>query len=405
MPLGSIYTSLTGLLTFSRGLDTISNNVANLNTPGFKRSDLLFRDLFYQQTLTGEANGEASYSRLGNGVTDRGTITSFSQGELQESGNDLDAAIDGNGFFVLREGEDIFYTRAGQFKLDEDYYLISTALEARVAGIDSDGNLIDINITDFRTYPANSTSQIKFVENLSTGSAEHEIQNVEVFDSLGLRHALTIHFENNSTVTPRSWLINIKDENGDIIAEDLEIRFQGNGTPEENFNSVSFTYQSGDALPAEITLLFGEPGSFTGATSFSSGNNSNLAVDSQDGYAAGSLLKASFERDGVLHFEYTNAQSQDGSRLALAWFNDLQSLQQIGQGLFLLEGQQVVQLGAPTEKGLGEIVGGTVEISNVELTEEFTALIIVQRGFQSASQVISVANEMIQQLLDITKGR
>lgn len=405
MALGSIYTGTTGLLTFSKGLDTISNNVANLNTVGYKRNDLLFRDLFYQLQVSGQNNEQPNPSWIGQGVTDGGTVTSFAQGEIQDTGNATDVAIDGNGFFILRRDSDTFYTRGGQFSFDDDGFLVSTVLNSRVAGVNASNNLVDLSIAGLRTNPAQATSRVTFFNNLSTGSTSHVINDLEVIDSLGEVHTFAVTFTNNSAVTPRSWLVEVEDETASIVTTGEEIRFQANGSPEVGFNEFSFSYQPGSASAADITFNFGAPGSFSGATSFSSGSTSTLALDDSDGTELGSLLDLNFDREGLLTINYSNGASAVAGQLGLAWFDALQSLQQIGNGLFLVDGNQKPIIAAAASGVMGEIVGSSVEISNVELSQEFTDLIIVQRGFQASSQVVSVANEMIQQLLDIGSGR
>ncbi|MCP4469632.1 MAG: flagellar basal-body rod protein FlgF [Gammaproteobacteria bacterium] len=405
MAFGSIYTGTTGLLTFSKGLDTISNNVANLNTVGYKRNDLLFRDLFYQLQVSGQNNEQPNASWLGQGVTDGGTVTSFAQGEIQDTGNDTDVAIAGNGFFILRRDNDTFYTRGGQFSFDDDGFLVSNVLNSRVAGIDASEELVDISIAGLRTSPAQATNRVTFFNNLSTGSSSHVIDDLDVIDSVGEVHSFTVNFTNNSAVTPRSWLVEVEDESAAIVTSGQEIRFQANGSPEVGFNEFIFSYQPGSASAANITFNFGAPGSFAGATSFSSGSTSTLAVDDSDGIELGSLLGLSFDREGLLTINYSNGASEIAGRLGLAWFDALQSLQQIGNGLFLVDDSQEPVIGTAAAGVMGEIVSNSIEISNVELSQEFTDLIIVQRGFQASSQVVSVANEMIQQLLDISGGR
>lgn len=394
---GTIYHGTTGLTTYSKGLDVISNNVANLNTAGFKRNDLLFRDLFYQSHLNGR--------KQGNGVTDDGTMTSFAQGDVQQTGNGTDAAIDGNGFFILRDGDQILYTRVGQFEFDDADYLVSTTNNSRVAGVDAAGNLVDINAADFRTNPAGATTEVTFVNNLSPGSTQHVVNDIEVFDALGDKHLLTMTLTNNSSATPRSWLAEIANEDGDVVSAGNEIRFQGNGSPQDGFNSFTFTFTPAGAVPMDLTFSFGVPGSFTGATSFSAGASSDLAVDSQNGYGFGAQTGMAFNRDGVLEIDYSNGETAECGRLALAWLNDLQSLQQIGNGLFTIDDPGLMRVGAANENGMGAIAGESVEISNVELSQEFTDLVIIQRGYQVSSQVVSIANEMLQQLLDSVGSR
>lgn len=396
---GSVYTGMSGLLTFSRGLDVISNNVANLNTPGHKGSDLLFQDIFYRYGLSGESNQGSSGSQIGNGVTGDQTSLRTSQGEIRETGNQTDAAIDGNGFFILRKDGETSYTRAGQFEIDEQGYLVAQNSQARVAGYQS-GQLVDISISALRNSAPKATTEIRLINNLSTGASEHEIRDVEVFDTIGGRHTLTLRFNNNNG----TWSVDVLDEDDELVASGGGIRFQGNGSPQEDANSFTFDFSPDNVDASRITLNFGEPGSFSAATSFSSGASSDLAVDSQDGFANGALVKLGFSRNGALTAEFSNGQTLESSRVALAWFEDLQSLRQVGGGLFLAGDNQEALIDAPTQGVMGELVGGSIELSNVDLTLEFTDLIIMQRGFQGSSQILTVANEMMQQLLDVGRG-
>ncbi|HHJ13932.1 MAG TPA: flagellar hook-basal body complex protein [Gammaproteobacteria bacterium] len=396
---GSVYTGMSGLLTFSRGLDVISNNVANLNTPGHKGSDLLFQDIFYRYGLSGESGQFGLGSQIGNGVTGERTSLRTSQGEIRETGNQTDAAIDGNGFFILRKEGETTYTRAGQFEVDEQGYLVAQNSQARVAGYQS-GQLVDINISALRNSAPSATTEIRLINNLSTGSAEHEISDVEVFDAIGGRHTLNLLFRNDNGI----WSVEVTDENDEVVATGGEIRFQGNGSPQEGANTFTFDFSPENVDTSRITLNFGEPGSFSSATSFSSGASSDLAVESQNGFGNGALIELGFNRNGALTAEFSNGRSLEGTRIALAWFQDLQSLRQIGGGLFVADDNQEALIDAPGQGVMGELVGGSIELSNVDLTLEFTDLIIMQRGFQGSSQILTVANEMMQQLLDIGRG-
>lgn len=399
MSFSTIYTAATGMLTFSKGLNTVSNNVANLNTPGFKRSDLLFRDLFYQFQQSGAADGQTSSQQNGAGVTDAGTITSFAAGDIQQTGNSTDVAISGNGFFVLRDTDQQLYTRAGQFEFDSDGFLVSTSLGSRVAGIDSSGALVDININEFRASPAVATSELNFSGILSTNDATHDVTGVNLIDSSGSTETYSLTFTENSAATAGSWLIDVTNQAGTLVADDLEIRFSGDSTPQAGFNEVSFTHNSNT-----VTLKFGEAGSVNGATSLSSGAASSLALESQDGLAAGSFLDVNIGENGVIEASYSNGETADIGELALAWFSDLQSMRQIGNGVFLVSNEQQPIIGNASSGIFGDLVGGSIEISNVELTQEFTDLIIIQRGFQASSQIMSASNEMIQELLSVGRG-
>ena len=397
---GAIYTGLSGLISFSKGLNVISNNVTNLNTPGFRGSDLIFRDLLYQKGLT-VGGRDGATQQIGKGVVTGATRVRTIQGDLQETRNETDAAISGSGFFVLRGDSDLALTRVGQFEFDEGGRLIDTATGRRVAGFDDSLNLVDIDISSFRTNPPSATANITFENNLSTGSTDHTIPNIAAFDATGRQRTLEIKFTNNGSVVPRSWLIEVRDETGTLIDSGQEIRFQSNGSPEVTFNFIDFILALDDGQLSTVRIDMGEPGQFSASTSFSTGATSNLAVRSQDGFGLGALVGLTIAADGQITADYTNAQIAEIGTLALATTRDAAQLRQLNEALFTVPSLELLDFGNPNSPGFGSILGGNIEVSNVELSEEFADLIIVQRGFQSSSQVVSAANEMIQQLLDI----
>jgi len=435
---GSIYTGMSGLTAFSRGLDVISNNVANLNTPGYKGSDLLFQDLFYRYQIAGEHSNSLNYQQLGSGVEAESTIIVFNQGDIRSTGTDTDVAIDGSGFFVLQDTNgQYFYTRAGQFVFNQDGYLVSRSGGYKVVALDENGNLNNINITGRKSSVPSPTTEISFTNNLSTGSTRHEIQE-SVFDYAGNEHLLTFTFVNNSAEEPRSWIIEITDENGNQInvsenntASDVGdnttepgtsnggegdnqqsnsvlenlIKFQGNGSPQTGFNRYAFSFSPEESDPMEISLNFGEPGSFVGVTSFSGGTRSDMSVAEKDGNGPGSLIGVEFDRDGIFKINYSNGENYEGGKLAIANIQDIQSLIQISGGLFAAQSDTKVDISVANKDSNGQIEGKSIELSNVELTQQFSDLIIVQRGYQASSQILTVANEMIQQLLQSVGGK
>lgn len=401
--LSTIYTSMTGLLGFSKGLDVISSNVANVNTPGYKGTELTFRDIFYGFDLQGESNGTLYGSWIGHGVSAELTSVSYSQGDFRETKNDTDAAIDGKGFFVIEQDGEYVYTRAGQFDFDDDGVLVTRDGKHRVMGLAADGTLQSLTLEGLQTQPATPTAEMRFIGNLSLGASQHVLNNVEVIDSLGAKQTLTVRFRNNSANTPRSWTIEVRDTQNELIATGGEIRFQGNGSPLADFNTFSFDYTAPNAAAQKITLFFGSPDSFSNATSFSGGATSDLAVERHDGRVQGSLLSVTFNDRGQLVAKYSNDETEEGGRLALATFNDMQRLRQMEGGMFRAQADQQRTLGYAGDNSLGRVVAGKVELSNIELSQQFTDMIIVQRGYQASSQVMNVANEMVQQLLEAAK--
>lgn len=407
--LDTIYIGLTGLKGFSDGLKNISNNVANVNTPGFKGTQLRFQDLFYQAQSGMGGGSDQSGMFLGSGMNAGGSTIVFRQGDVKSTGNDLDAAVDGNGFFVLRsDNGKTTFTRDGEFSFDADGFLVTRGGKARVQGLDGD-RLVDINVRDLQVSPAKVTTTIKFAGNLSVDDSDNtqKVSGIPVFDAHGGNNALTVTFTKNTgtDAAPRSWKIVVNDAAGNLVDDTGEIRFNGDGSPQAGFESHAFTFTPiGGSDPIALTLDFGAAGSFSGATNFSAGGDSTLALASQDGLAAGTLTKTTFDADGKLALTYSNGQSASHGQLALAWFDFLQGLQPGGQASFENNTGLAMRLGTPRTSLFGAVKGGNLEASNVDLSQEFTDLIVIQRGFQGSSQVVTVANEMLQQLLDIQSG-
>ena len=404
----SIYTSMSGLVAYSRGLDVISNNVSNLNTAGFKLSTLTFEDLFYQQQFESGLGVDGQKSEFGAGVDTPGTRLSFAPGELRETASETDVAIDGNGFFVLLgegfDGRDT-YTRAGSFEFDDDGRLVDQNGRA-VAALGGGGGLEEFRIGDQRVSPPSPTTRIELTDNLSLGSSQARIEGIEIVDSLAEVQEIDLLITNNGATTTGSWLVEVQDADGNPLASAGEVRFDPAGSPASGFNTVDFVFTPPNgAAPQTITIDFGEPGSFTQVTSFSGGTTSTVRFLSQDGRGNGSLVSTVFDEDGVLQLGYSNGATEAGPQLALAWFDDLQALTQLGEGRFQAGDAQEVRVGEANEDVFGRIAGSTIEISNVELTDQFTELIIIQRGFQASSQVVTTANEMLEQLIEGTRSR
>jgi flagellar hook protein FlgE len=399
--LDSIYSAYTGLLSFSNALTVLSNNVANMNTPGFKTSDMTFRDLFYRYTSGG---GEQSTlnAQVGEGAQTGGTRVSFAQGQAGNTGNPLDVAISGNGFFVLKDGASTYYTRAGQFDVNAGGYLIDKTSGARVQGIAGTDTLQDIQLSAVQTSAAKATTEVKFVGNLSRGATSDQISSLTVYDSVGGSHTLSLSFANGNAATAGVWQVQVQ-ENGKTIGSG-ELHFNADGSPATGFNTITLSLAPDKVAASKISLNFGDPGSFLAATNFSGGTTSDMKVQSQDGYAAGSLLSTSFDAQGFVTLKYSNGQTTKGPQLALAWFNNLQGLRQSGNELFTNPTGMPVILGPANGQVMGTLTSNQIELSNVNLTQQFTELVVIQRGYQSSSQVVSVANQMIQQLLDMRTG-
>lgn len=402
--LESIYIGLTGLTGYSKNLSVIGNNVANLNTVGFKSSQLLFADLFYRTQFGDGATGGEDELALGTGLGITGTQRVFKQGTLRATGNDQDAAIDGNGFFVLRRDAETFYTRAGQFSFDAEGWLVAGA-RTRVAAL-AGGTLQDINIKGDRNNAGKPTGKVEFIGTLNNNAgstAPFTVSGLTVYDSAGRPHTTSVIFTNNRAVTPGGWLVEAKDEAGKSVASG-EIRFNGDGTPAVGFNSVSLALAPEGSAATTVNLFFGDASSAAGTRSLSV-SASDVRVSTQDGFGVGALVKATFNANGQLVVSYSNGQTSKFDTLALASFNHPQGLAQVEGNLFRAGLDEAPTLGTAGQGPFGKIAASQVELGNVDLAQEFSDLIVTQRGYQASSQIISTANELIQQLFDIKARR
>lgn len=389
----AFFNGLSGLFTFSQGLNTVSNNVSNMNTPGFRGSDN-----FFQGVAATNAQGSAGYGTQIAGVGIR-----TSQGEIRQTGNSTDMAINGAGFFLLRADDGtVYYSRAGQFRIDDEGFLVDSATGHHVAGIDEAGNLFDINISSVRTLPPQATTLVTLTGNLAPTSSNHTLSDIKVFDAIGNTHELDVAFTNTSAVTPNSWSVTVTDATGATVGTG-EIRFAVDGSPLAGFNTVTVTI-TGAGTTQTLTLDFGTPGGYAGATQLA-GATSSLGVKEVDGRAVIGLTTVSVNDAGILQLQYSNGETNPGSQIALAHFADESVLRASTGALFTASDLNGRTLGRGNASLFGRVVGGSLELSNVDLTQEFADLIILQRGYQASSRVLTVANEMVEQLYGNGGGR
>ena len=407
--LDSILIGMSGMEGFSKGLKVISNNVANLNTPGFKSSTLLFTDAYYQQGAAGElkSDGDDQPTQFGSGLTTLSSVINFQPGDVQQTSNPLDVSISGNGYLVSQDKDgSLAYTRDGQTQFDNDGNLVSTTTGKYILGYSSDGaqGLSKISLDGLRSNPPKATANVTFSGNLTTGSATSAgttptdtTVTFAVNDALGGLHSLTAVFHNEGTDNPNEWTVTISDGSTQVGTGTLGF-IGGAPDPANDKGTFSYTPAGGTAFP--VTLDFS-----SNVTSYNSGNLSNLASASQDGYGAGSISTTTFDKDGKLTITYSNGQTATGAQLALADVTATGDLQQQGGGEFTTTNSAHTTYGRANTAGLGSIVANQIEESNVDLSGEFSNLIVMQRGYQASSNILSTANDMLQELFDIKGSR
>jgi flagellar hook protein FlgE len=409
--LGTIYVGMAGMNAYSKGLDVISNNVANLNTTGFKAGVASFAEVVYRNGA-GAMRGSSGANVTGAGVHVNAEQQNFRQGEMRQTNNPLDAALDGNGFFVFERDGHRYYSRAGQFEFDKDGFLIDRISGARVMVNSESSSLGSLQIDPYRVSQPRATAEVKLSGNLSrTGSAQFNLTNLIVIDSSGAKQTLKVKFTRESepvagtdTDAELRWTVEVTDANNLVVGTG-KLTFAPDGTPLADNAAINITVKSTDLPEFTFKLDFGEAGTYAGVSSLQSNTTSSVQVLKQDGLEMGTLSGMTFDERGNLEVTYSNQEKKKIGRLVLARFDSSGDLTSVGDGLYVTHEGRSPQLAGGMDFGLGRVSGGNLELSNVELTEQFTDLIILQRGYQASSQMTSVANEMLQQLLSMQDRR
>jgi flagellar hook protein FlgE len=403
----SMFAGVSGLRTHQVKMDVIGNNIANVNTYGFKANRATFQDLL-SQTLQGAAapqagRGGINPQQVGLGVQLASIDTLFSPGSLQGTGLNTDLAIQNDGFFVVGDGQKMYYTRAGNFDFDAQGNLISRSNGMKVYGwlADSSGNINNrrsvetIAIPKGQVIPAIATDQVQAGKNLDAELATGQsiTSSIDICDSLGINHTLTVTFTKTAD-NQWSW-----QADGDTLT--------GTGTGTIEFNpdgtlntggtgSASFTLATG-ANPLALTLDFSQLTQLAEA-------ESSAELVGQNGFPMGSLEKVSFDTAGVITGYYSNGLRKNLGQIALAIFNNPAGLMKVGQTLFEESNNSgVAMVGTANNGGRGTIAPANLEMSNVELAQEFTEMITAQRGFQANSRVITTSDEMLQELVNLKR--
>jgi flagellar hook protein FlgE len=461
----SLFSGISGLSTLGNSMTVIGDNIANVNTIGFKSSRVTFQDVLSQTVAT-----TAGSAQVGRGTSLGDITSSFSQGSFESTDSTTDLAIGGDGFFIVSDpnnADNEFYTRAGEFRFDKDgnfttpagYVVQGWELDAAGSATGSIGN---IALSSFTSSPSATTSATVITnldsdENsntedmslvwdgadpngvyLDSGSYEHQT-TFKVYDSLGTTHDITVYFDPSAT-TPNTWdyivtcdptedlRAGAADEGLGLLARGT-VEFSTNGTPRDmtmdtyDGNGTIGTWTDPDpaagyfqftpsfisGTPMTVSLNFGlrhngahwEPESLF-SSQYSSA--STTVFQSADGYGAGALQSMNVGTDGVLTGQYSNGEVIPLYQVALAKFQNEQGLYKEGGNLYRetrLSGDPVT--GAPGSNGLGSISPNSLEQSNVDIATEFVKMITTQRGFQANSKIITVTDQMLADLIALKR--
>ena len=460
----SLYSGVSGMQNHQTRLDVIGNNVANVNTTGFKRGRVNFQDMISQQ-LSGAARpttevGGVNPKEVGLGVMTASIDTIFTQGNLQSTGVNTDVAIQGNGFFILKNGEESFYTRAGAFGLDSEGTLVNPANGMRVQGwmaeelngemvLNTAGSTEDIIIPVGTKDPAKATQNVDFACNLNKntpeildGASEADIAKgtwsteQKIYDSFGNQHMLSVSFtrvvgnpnqwQATVTVNPdgevptetrvglgttdgtentflvnfdnNGTLLSVTDSAGNITNPEGEVVIQASfNVPEANPDDAGNPYRQ------TLNINLGTIGSQKNTITQSASQSSTKAFY-QDGYTMGYLDNFKIDSTGTITGVYSNGTNRIIGQLALASFTNQGGLEKAGENTYVESNNSgMANIGTSGIAGKGSLLAGSLEMSNVDLIEQFTDMIVTQRGFQASSKTIQTADTLLDTVMNLKR--
>ncbi len=424
----SMYTGVTGLVTYSAQMSVVSNNLANVNTVGFKNSRSQFADL-----LSAQEGGIL----IGRGVRMAAAQPSFAQGVFQATGSVSDLAIQGKGLFIVKNADgQSFFTRAGQFLLDKNKVLTSpegdTVQGFPVNGTgQAIGGLQNIDLGVGANLLPKATTKITLAANFNTGestpsaawpanatdtvdnwyAAKNFSTTIRVFDSLGQEHQLTFLLRTKATQPP-SWDYKVvapaTDTNKNAAANNLTLlssgtlKFKTDGTLVTAGSTIADINMNGLVNGAANLQILAKDLSFAGSTSVAS--PSGLSSSQVDGSAPGTLTGFVIDNQGVITGQYSNGGTMPLYQVALADFPGVERLTAAGGTLWAQSPQSGdAIIGTPGSGGFGSTLSGGLEQSTVDVAQEFVSMIGAQRGFQANSRVITVADQMYDDVVNLKR--
>jgi flagellar hook protein FlgE len=419
--LRSLFAGVSGIRNHQLMMDVIGNNISNINTVGFKSGRVTFGDSFAQTlrsaTQPSDARGGMNPIQVGVGSSVNGIDTLFSQGTIETTGQATDMAVQGNGFFIVKKDGKTLYTRAGSFQLDGTGRLVNPGNGAILQGkiANPDGSipagtaLQDLLIPLDMKSGANPTTLAKFAGNLDASADPYNAgppetggkasASVSVFDSLGNRHTVTLTFTKNTAANTWDWSASVPGATG-LTGNSGQITFNSDGTLANGItNPLTFAPNNG-AAAMSITLNIGSSGVFSGLTQTQ--GTSSVTAREQDGYGAGTLSDISIDASGKVLGTFTNGRVLTLAQVLLAEFNNAGGLVRSGDNLYDVSGSSGNAM-VVSDTSTSSIVSNALEQSNVDLADEFTRMILAQRGFQANARVISTSDEFLNEVVNLKR--
>jgi flagellar hook protein FlgE len=406
----SMYSAISGLRNHQTMMDIVGNNIANVNTNGYKTSSTVFTDVL-SQTLYG-ANapgvlGGTNPAQVGLGSRLGGINTDYSQGALQRSGRTTDFAIQGDGFFIVNQGGEQVYTRAGSLSLDangsivnnEGGFLLGWPADATGA-VDANGAIAPLAIPTGALVAPYGTDVIGMAGNLPVDATTPVVVSKIVYDTQGLAVPLNLTFTKTATDT---WSVTAAYGTTPPTAVAIGGGPLTFGPTGELTSATTLTLAAVAALNMNaMTINLGTTADANRVSQY--GANASILARTQNGYAPGTLQSFSMGRDGMIVGTYSNGQTRNIGQVAMAAFANPQGLEKIGSSQFRVTANSgPPEIGSPGTGPRGIVMQGALEQSNVDLAQEFTSLIVAQRGFQANGRVITTSDEMLQEVVNLKR--
>lgn len=430
----SLFSGVSGLKVHQTKMDVIGNNVSNVNTVGFKRSSVTFCDVFNQTLSSATAPNEDSgrggvnAMQIGLGSNVAAIHTIMTTGSTQRTDNGNDIMINGDGFFIVSDSTGYSFTRAGAFEVDEEGNLVDTN-GLMVCGWEAEDDpdnpgqqkIVQANVQGINLYegdksyvPPEITTTISMEGNLNPDTNPEKETGIQVYDSLGNVYKINGHFTYDKTA--KSWTFTMDNTaivNGDtknvitlngLDAVSHTVTFDENGLPTDDsktlvLQNLAFGDDAGfnAVFSEEITI------DFSSLTQFNA--KSDATAVTKDGYSAGSLSGFSIASDGIITGSYTNGRTKILGQIAVAVFKNPAGLEKVGSNLYAstVNSGDFDGVGTDVTADGGSFISGALEMSNVDLAQEFTDMITTERGFQANSRIITTSDEMLQELVNLKR--
>jgi len=421
--LASLYSGVSGLATNGNAMSVIGNNIANNNTIGFKGGRTLFSDL-----LSSGVSGSGGTSQVGRGVGLSIIDNRFSQGTFESTETNSDLAIEGEGFFIVKEPitNGSLYTRAGAFRFNAGGFLTSPegynvqGYKLNDAG-EISGDLTNIQVDTTSLSAPKASTNVKLATNLDAGASylggfniadpantANYANSLNIYDSLGNAHLLTVYFSKMDPATnPLEWEWNATVDGAQIGAAagpvqvgsgsltfDINGKMTAANPLTQPTNAGALTWNNNSDQTQLLNLGFS-------TTQYS--NASLVISQSQDGYTTGSVAQLSIDNEGYVLGNYSNGQPRKLYQIALAKFSNPGGLDKAGSNMFASGSGSGDAIVGTVGSGIGKIFTNSLEQSNVDLAAEFVSMITTQRGFQASSKIITTTDEMLSELINLKR--